>query len=138
MIDEAGCFRLVGIASTTWLRTLVQNYTRKLIPRAARAHRAYYTSTILYYIHVASFSVLPRTRFRFTCGGEHFETGKAWSETSREVDVVLYIYSTGATPTWRLPTCTIIYSTTSTSRDVSDPGPFQNVHRRNYREPRTG
>ena len=45
------------------------------------------------YLHVydiASFPVLPRTRFTFTCdncGGEHFETGKAWSETSREVDV---------------------------------------------------
>ena len=43
---------------------------------------------------LASFPVVPRTRFTFTCdncGGEHFETGKAWSETSREVDVVLYI-----------------------------------------------
>ena len=39
---------------------------------------------------VASFPVLPRTRFTFVdnCGGEHFETG---SETSREVDLVLYI-----------------------------------------------
>ena len=37
--------------------------------------------------HLASFPVFPRTRFTFTCGGEHFETGKAWSETSREVDV---------------------------------------------------
>ena len=45
-------------------------------------------------ILLASFPVLPRTRFTFmcdNCGGEHFETGKAWSETSREVDVVLYI-----------------------------------------------
>ena len=39
-------------------------------------------------ILVASFPVLPRTRFTFKCdnwGGEHFETGKAWSETSREL-----------------------------------------------------
>ena len=45
---------------------------------------------------VASFPVLPRTQFTFTCGncgGEHFETGKAWSETSREVDVcIIYMY----------------------------------------------
>ena len=37
---------------------------------------------------VASFPVLPRTRFTFTCdncGGEHFETGKAWSSNSRDV-----------------------------------------------------
>ena len=41
------------------------------------------------YTALASFPVLPRTRFTFTCGGEHFETGKAWSETSREVDVYI-------------------------------------------------
>ena len=38
---------------------------------------------------LASFPVLPCTQFTCdNCGGE---TGKAWSETSREVDVVQYI-----------------------------------------------
>ena len=48
---------------------------------------------IMFVSFLASFPVLPHTRFTFTCnncGGEHFETGKAWYETSREVDVVLY------------------------------------------------
>ena len=75
-------------------------------------------------IVVASFPVLPRTRFTFTCdncGGEHFETGKAWSETSREVDVVLYIIvQVPLPPGVYLPVLYYIYSTTSTSRDVSD------------------
>ena len=72
------------------------------------------------YIYLASFPVLPRTRFTFTCdncGGEHFETGKAWSETSREVDVgtivLVYYRQTRQVGVAK-------YNTTSTSRDVSD------------------
>ena len=39
------------------------------------------------YSLVPSTSLVRGSRLRDNCGGEHFETGKAWSETSREVDV---------------------------------------------------
>ena len=88
--------------------------------------------------NVASFPVLPRTRFTFTCdncGGEHFETGKAWSETSREVDVILYIIivqvdrrQVGVAPVLLYIVLRLPHVTFQTR-----PSPFQNVHRRNYR-----